>query len=121
MNTFPSFVDTTAATRLYHKVMGSYLPHAQRPPLVSAAWTGMELFAAVASNAGDNPTTQSIYAGLYGLNGSTLGGLAPPLTFTQGQANNVNCFYIEESTSGRYTAPKGDSPVCVNPPPLPKK
>jgi branched-chain amino acid transport system substrate-binding protein len=118
-NTFPSFLDTTSATKLFHQVMASYLPHEQRGSEVAAAWTGMELFKAVAAKAGDNPSPQSIYTGLYALDGSTLGGLAPPLTFKAGHPNPVNCFYLVESTDGRQTAPKGDSPVCVTPPALP--
>ncbi len=119
VNTFPYFLNTTPATQLFHQVMGSYLTKSQRPTVVAAAWTGMELFATVAANAGSTPTTQAIYNGLYALNGSTLGGLAPPLTFKAGQANNVNCFYEVRSSNGKYTAPNGDTATCVNPPKLP--
>jgi branched-chain amino acid transport system substrate-binding protein len=115
-NTFPPFLDSTAATRLFHAVMGSYLSHAQRDDEVGAVWTGMELMAAAAANAGDSATPQSVYQGLYALDGSTLGGLAPPLSFKAGQPNPINCFYLVESTHGRWTAPKGDTPVCATPP-----
>jgi branched-chain amino acid transport system substrate-binding protein len=118
-NTFPSFLDVTPATKLFHQVMGTYLSHAQRGSEVAAVWTGMQLFGAVASNAGDSPTPQSIYKGLYALDGSTLGGLAPPLTFKVGRPNPVNCFYLVKGTNGRLTAPKGDTPVCATPPTLP--
>lgn len=118
-NTFPSFLDTTPATKFFHKVMAKYLPHEQRGSEVAAVWTGMELFNAVAAKAGVDPTPQAIYTGLYALDGSTLGGLAPPLTFKAGQPNPVSCFYLVESTNGRQTAPKGDHPVCVTPPALP--
>ncbi len=118
VNTFPSFLSNTPATQLFHQVMDGYLPKALRPTVVSATWTGMEMFKAVSANAGDQPSTSAIYQGLYGLNGSTLGGLAPNLTFKPGQPNQINCFYMVESTTGKYTAPKGDTPICVTPPPL---
>ncbi len=119
VNTFPYFLNNTPATMLFHQVMDKYLPNAQRPTVVAAAWTGMELFATAAANAGDNPTTQAVYSGLYGLDGSTLGGLAPPLTFKAGQPNLVNCFYLVRSSNGKYVAPQGDTPICVNPPAIP--
>jgi branched-chain amino acid transport system substrate-binding protein len=115
-NTFPPFLDSTPAMKLFHQVMGSYLAHAQRSDEVGAVWTGMELFAAASANASTSPTPQSIYNGLYALNGSTLGGLAPPLTFKTGQANPINCFYLVETIHGQATAPKGDTPVCATPP-----
>lgn len=117
VNTFPVFLNSSPATQVFHQVMDSYLPKALRPVTVSAAWTGMELFKAAAVNAGDSPTAQSIYTGLYGVNG-TLGGLAPTLSFKQGQPNPVNCFYEVKSQGGKYTAPNGDTPTCVTPPPI---
>jgi len=119
VNTFPYFLNTTQATQLFHQVMDSYLSSAQRPTVVAAVWTGMAEFGAVAANAGDTPTTQAIYSGLYGLNGSTIGGLAPPLTFKQGQPNQVNCFYQIKSSNGKYVAVNGDQSTCVNPPAIP--
>jgi branched-chain amino acid transport system substrate-binding protein len=117
VNTFPYFLDTTPATKLFHQVMGNYLPTAQRPTVVAAVWTGMELFATTAANAGNSATPQPVYNGLYALNGSTLGGLAPPLTFKPNQPNIINCFYLVRSQDGKYIAPNGDQATCVNPPP----
>jgi branched-chain amino acid transport system substrate-binding protein len=119
VNTFPYFLNTTSATQLFHQVMDSYLAKAQRPTVVAAAWTGMELFATAAAKAGNSPTAQSMYSGLYALNASTLGGLAPPLTYKVGQPANINCFFLIRSQDGKYIAPNGDSATCVTLPKLP--
>jgi branched-chain amino acid transport system substrate-binding protein len=119
VNTFPYFLTTTPATQLFHQVMDSYLSTAQRPTVVAAVWTGMAEFGTVSANAGSSPTPQAIYTGLYSLNGSTIGGLAPPLTFKQGQPNQINSFYQIKSSNGKYVAINGDQPTCVNPPTLP--
>jgi len=119
VNTFPYFLNDTPATMLFHQVMSAYLPNAQRPTVVAAVWTGMELFAAAVANATGSPSAQSVYNGLYALNGSTLNGLAPPLTFKAGQPNVINCFYLIRSSDGKYIAPQGDTPICVTPPAIP--
>jgi branched-chain amino acid transport system substrate-binding protein len=118
VNTFPYFLNTTPATKLFHQVMDRYLAKAQRPTVVAAVWTGMELFSAAAANAGNSPTAQSIYQGLYAFHGNTLGGLAPPLTYKVGQPANINCFFLIRSQDGKYVAPNGDAATCVNLPKL---
>jgi hypothetical protein len=51
-----------------------------------------------------------ITAGLCALKGDTLGGFAPPLTFTQGAGHNVPYFYYLSIENGKFTAPGGSTP-----------
>jgi branched-chain amino acid transport system substrate-binding protein len=110
--TLPWFVQN-ASTATFHQVMDSYLSKAISPPLVMGTWTGLQLFAAAAKNAGATPSAQDIYDGLYALNGETLGGLTAPLTFKKGQPNQDNCFFVYEVKNGTYSTPQGTSPVCA--------
>jgi branched-chain amino acid transport system substrate-binding protein len=49
---------------------------------------------------------------MYQLHAETLGGLAPPLTYTQGQPADINCFFIVGVQNGKYVAPLGTKPAC---------
>jgi branched-chain amino acid transport system substrate-binding protein len=58
-------------------------------------------------------TPASIKTALYSLKGETLGGIAPPLTFTQGQPALVNCYFQMGQSGGQFTTPKGLSTTCA--------
>ena len=86
---------------------------------VVEAWTSGLLFAA-AAKAGDlgangNLTSQQLYNGLYALNGSTLGGMAPPLNYKPGVAHTVDCWFWLRTSNGQFTTPYGVTPQCASP------
>jgi branched-chain amino acid transport system substrate-binding protein len=80
------------------------------------AWTSGELFkaAALKANMGDHPTASALTSGLRSLSNETLGGLAPPLTFTGSGAAKVNCFYLMGISSGNWSTPFGTAPSCAS-------
>jgi branched-chain amino acid transport system substrate-binding protein len=116
---FPWFLSTTPATKLFHKYLNSYLPHAESPAVVSADWTGAQMFAKAVElglkSGAKKVTSATVLAGLYAFHGQTLGGLAPPLTFTPGKPTAINCWFITKVKKGSYTAPLGMTPQCENP------
>ncbi|HMC38377.1 MAG TPA: hypothetical protein VKI19_01865, partial [Acidimicrobiales bacterium] len=58
-------------------------------------------------------TAASIKTALYTLKNETLGGLAPPLTFTSGQPDLVNCYFVFGQSAGQFTTPSGLSTTCA--------
>jgi branched-chain amino acid transport system substrate-binding protein len=50
------------------------------------------------------------------LHGDTLNGMAPPLTFKQGQPNPVHCWFWIRIQHHKFTTPYGTAPVCKAPP-----
>jgi branched-chain amino acid transport system substrate-binding protein len=115
---FPWFLDSTPATKEFHKYMGSYLGKAESPAVVSASWTGAQMFAEAvkeglaAGGSSTAVTSSTVLSGLYAFHNQTMGGLAPPLTFTQGQPTAVNCWFLTKVKHGTYTAPLGMKPQC---------
>jgi branched-chain amino acid transport system substrate-binding protein len=69
------------------------------------------------SNAGSKGpiTPAQIYKGLYAMHGDTLNGMAPPLTFKQGQPNPVHCWFWIRIQNNKFTTPYGTAPVCKAP------
>ena len=69
------------------------------------------------SNAGSSGalTSAEIYKGLYAIHGDTLGGMAPPLSFKQGQPNPVHCWFWISIKNHKFTTPYGTAPVCKAP------
>ena len=104
----PQLADYKAAMRRY--VPGSFLAG-----VGILAWGGGKLLEAASKNLPDRPTSADILKGLYALNGETLGGLTPPLTFAPGQPyEGVNyCIYPQKIQGGKIIAPKGNAYVCA--------
>jgi branched-chain amino acid transport system substrate-binding protein len=65
---------------------------------------------------GNSPTAAGVRAGLYALHGSTLNGLTPPITYTQGlnPNANLNCFMVMKIVGGKFTEPQGLKTSCVH-------
>jgi branched-chain amino acid transport system substrate-binding protein len=78
-------------------------------------WAGGMLFVAAARAAklGDNATSGQLLQGLYSLHNETLGGLVPPLTFTQGQPTQITCWFYMGIRDGAFTTPQGLAPDCA--------
>jgi branched-chain amino acid transport system substrate-binding protein len=120
--TFPFFADSTPATKAYQAALKKYAPSigngTDRPlnSFSAITWASGELFEAAVKAAGSGPiTAASIKRGLYALKGDTLGGLAPPITFTKGKAEVSDCYFQYEISNGHYEAPSGLTPTCVSP------
>lgn len=77
-------------------------------------WASGQLFkaAAEAAHLGSNPTPQEVTKGLYDLKGDTLGGIAPPLTFSPGQGHQIKCFFIQGINHDTFTMPYGNKTFC---------
>ncbi len=83
-------------------------------PAATGVWASGMLFAAAAkaANLGANPTSAQVIQGLYGLHGETLGGLAPPLTYKQGQPTTVDCWFYIGIQNHQFTTPYGSQSYC---------
>jgi branched-chain amino acid transport system substrate-binding protein len=114
----PWQLDNTPALQEFHAAVGKLVDTSTVPYQVIGTWTGAKLFQAAATAgipASDTaPTAADIYKGLYGLNGTTLGGLsASPETFVQGQPNILKCMYMMGIKGGQWTAPYGSQTFCM--------
>ncbi len=85
---------------------------------VSLAWTsGLLLADAVKAGglqASGTPSASEITTGLYALSGDTLGGMAPPLTFKQGQPNPVDCWFTSETHNQISSMADNSAVTCEN-------
>jgi len=80
------------------------------------SWASGQLFtaAAKAGKLGDNATAAQVIQGLYALNAETLGGLAPPLTFTNnGKGHQIYCSFVMGVANNQFTTPQGSSLNCA--------
>lgn len=57
-------------------------------------------------------TAAALTKGLYSLKNDTLGGWAPPLTFTPGQPHSVNCWFAGKVVNGVTSVLNNAKPVC---------
>jgi branched-chain amino acid transport system substrate-binding protein len=113
--------DTLPAMRDFHAALDSQLPGFRQstrfgdPSLLP--WAGGQLFkaAAEAGQIGPASTPKQVKAGLYRLRGETLGGIAPPLTFTPGKPAFSTCYFTIKVKDGAFVEPNGATPVCMTP------
>ena len=59
-------------------------------------------------------TAVSANSGLYELKNETLGGIAPPLTFTPGRPTFVRCYFTDELKDGRFVPLNDSRPSCLS-------
>ena len=118
-NVFPFFDDSTPATKAFQDAMTQYVPDLgdQRGPIPAYVWTAGQLFkAAVEAAKAPTVTPATVKTGLYALPaGTTLDGLAPPLTFTKGASRPtpVNCYFVWGNKGGQLYEPQGLKPSCA--------
>ncbi len=80
------------------------------------AWASGQLFAAAAkaANLGDGATSAQVVTGLYKLHDETLGGIAPPLNFTNnGKGHNIYCSFVQGVENNAFVQPQGDTLTCA--------
>ena len=116
---FPFSADSNAATRQFQAAIKRYAPNIGQAmgPSATYAWaSGMLLEAAVKASGTSDVTPASIKNGLYALpKGTTLGGLAPPLTFTKGKPSVVTCWFTDKVSGGKLLLPDGLKTTCALP------
>jgi branched-chain amino acid transport system substrate-binding protein len=80
------------------------------------SWTGGKLFeaAAKAAGIGPNSTPAQLKTGLYALKDDTLGGIAPPLTYTKGKPFFTPCWFSSRIQKGTLISVNGNRPVCLS-------
>jgi len=78
-------------------------------------WVGGKLFeaAAKAADIGPTSTPAEVKAGLYALKNDTLGGIAPPLTYTKGKPYFSPCWFSAKIENGTLVSLNGNRPVCL--------
>jgi branched-chain amino acid transport system substrate-binding protein len=85
-------------------------------PLTIYAWAGGVLFqkAAMAAHLTPASSPGEVKKGLYELKNETLGGIAPPLTFTPGRPTFVRCYFTVELKDGRFVPLNGSRTSCLS-------
>jgi hypothetical protein len=100
--------------------MRKYAPGTSVDGSAAMGWTAAELLRAAVAATGARATsgaitTKLILDGLYAVNGTTVGGLAPPLTIQRGGKRNPGgrCFWSMALHGGKWTMRNGGKQSCV--------
>jgi branched-chain amino acid transport system substrate-binding protein len=112
---FPYFDDSVPGSKQFHSVLSRYYPQysSGNGTTETYVWTAAQLLQAAVAAAPAGPITSAgIKTGLYALHDDTLGGLAPPLTFTKGKPASVNCDFVGGIGATSFTEPQGLAPSC---------
>jgi len=113
VNNAPWFLSNTPATQEFANAMATYEPGAPLAATAMSMFASGELVQAAGAHLGPHPTAAGLIAGLDSLRGVTLGGLAPPLSFSPGQGSGaIPCYFVVEVSNGQWTAPDGATPQC---------
>ncbi len=122
-NIFPWYDDSTPASKAYMAALkkedSSFLDTPSFNPAAAYGWTGGKLFEAAVNaglkqqGAGGDVTSDTVLNGLYSLNGETLDGLIPPVTFVKGKPTTVPCYFTVGINGGKFTEPNGMKTSCV--------
>jgi branched-chain amino acid transport system substrate-binding protein len=112
----PYFADVPGYTD-FHQAMAEYAKGVTYSSISSRMWIAFEVFAAAMANAGDNPTQQTVFDGMYSLPPNyTVNGVAPPLNYVRNKPTpSVNCFFVFGMQNANWTLPYGTNDVCLPP------
>ena len=115
----PYFNTSSPAGQTYQAALKQYAPSiagtALNDPNDTYAWAGGLLFqaAARAGNLGASATSADVKKGLYLLHNETLGGFAPPLSFTAGKPDLVNCYFTFQIDGSKYVESDSPKTTCA--------
>jgi branched-chain amino acid transport system substrate-binding protein len=105
--------------RAFSKALDQYAPGLRSGaefsyPLIYP-WTGGLLFQQAATAAKLTPTSTpaDVKKGLYALKGTTLDGLAPPLTFEPGKPGFPTCYFTSKISGGSFQTLGSGTPTCL--------
>ncbi len=111
---FPWVDSYTPAQATYQQAVKTYDPSLAGSATTAAEWTAGMLAVAASSDLTATPTSAEFFQGLWGIKNNNLGGLAPPLTFTQGQdATPSDCYFLMTLNNGRFQDLDNGNTQCV--------
>ncbi len=113
---FPWWDTSNPAIAQYKQVMDQYDPSGENTFTTAAeAWAAALTFeaGAKAANLGSSPSSQDIINGLDTLSNDTLGGLVPPVTYTNGN-RSLKCGYVFLIKDGAFTLANNGKLDCVS-------
>lgn len=119
----PVLADTSIpALRTFHQALTKYAPGVSTGPQYNeidvSVWAGGQAFKLAAQRAKLTPTSTpaDVLRGLYTFKHETVGGLAPPLTYTPGKPAFITCWFAQEIKGGVFTPlTTGAKPHCIAP------
>jgi branched-chain amino acid transport system substrate-binding protein len=110
-NAVPWFADTQGLKSAAAAIK-QYEPSVPFNDLTVEEWAGLVALEQAAGHTAGTPTRASVLAGLRAFNGTTLGGLAPPLSFASNPSHAVPCSYLWGIKDGKLFLPDGTKPIC---------
>lgn len=115
----PFFDTDVPGVKAYRDALKKYAPGVldttSDNSLGLGAWASAQLFAAAARSQSASLTPAKVKQGLYALKATTLDGLIPAVTFTQGKPYSTACYFTWKIGSSGFTAPNGAAPSCLPP------
>jgi branched-chain amino acid transport system substrate-binding protein len=110
---FPWIDSFTPAQAIYQQAMKTYDPSEPGSASTAAEWTAGELAVAADKYLTADPTSAEFFQGLWAIKNDNLGGLAPPLTFTQNEpATPSPCYWLMTIKNGAFVDVNNGSYQC---------
>lgn len=99
----------------YRQAVERYVPGAIKGTFGQVGWVAGKLLEVVSRGFPAKPTKDDFLKGLYALNGETLGGLIPPLSYREGKGHDDSnyCIIPMKVESGRFVPKDGDNFLCA--------
>ena len=112
---FPYFQSGTPATDEFQQAYREFGKGLTRGAGIAAGWVSGKLLERAAANLPEPPTTAALLAGLWSLNGETLGGLTYPLTFIKDQPpTRRSCWFDVQIKNKTWVSPDNFQMHCLD-------
>jgi branched-chain amino acid transport system substrate-binding protein len=114
LQTFPFVADDLPGAREQRSAVERFAPKMAMSTTTAAVWVAGTLLREVSQQLPAEVSPADFVNALHQVRNNTLGGLAPPLTYTAGQpAAEPRCFFMAIVKDRQYTAPNGSKQDCI--------
>jgi branched-chain amino acid transport system substrate-binding protein len=117
-NFAPFFADNTPAHKAYRDALTKYAPSMVNSvtdnSYSEASYLDGMLVSAAAKNIKGDVSPKALQGALYALKDETLGGMIQPVTYEQGKATVLGCYFNWTVKDGQRVADNGDKYACAS-------
>jgi branched-chain amino acid transport system substrate-binding protein len=116
--------DSTEGGKYISSMIHKYQPSLESDPqavtTLTPVWAGLQMFRTAGDLGKLTPTSTpaDVRNALYQIHSETLGGIAPPPTYTTGQGTHVDCCWTGAVQSGKISL-VSNKPQCIPPAQVP--
>lgn len=112
--TIPWLVTSNPGVVEFRNALAKFAGGVQPDAATITGWVSAKVFELAGQRIPEPPTSAAVLQGLWSIKGNDLGGMAQPLTFTEGKpvGEPLVCFWAVQAKGGKWISPNNGQRTC---------